>query len=118
MQCPKCKGKNIRKNGTRIASGDIRLQNYLCKDCRHQWQPDKPERQFSKANEANRRFDRKTYRLYQMKLRKDNAEHAEVLAKLEGYAKAYPDNKSATVKKMIEVLREYFPTVRAGNKDE
>ena len=107
--CHKCNSTRVIKSGTRVYSG-ASYQNYLCKDCKSQWQPDKPEFTgvFAKSNEARRRYNTKTYKDVFVRMRYDT--HNDLIERLDKYAQANPD-KGALQKKILEVLGEYFPKV-------
>ena len=106
LKCPKCGGENMRKNGWQ-SRGDERFQNYLCKGCAHQWQPDKPplEHEYAKSNEARRKFNEKTYKSFELKFRHD--EFSKLIGRMEKYAKMHPE-KGAVQKRMREVLDKHF----------
>ena len=102
-QCPKCNSQNLRKNGKRAG-----LQCYLCKDCNHQFVPDKPPvvYEYVDSNAARLKFHKKTYREVYLKIRRDTYE--DLVARMEAYSEANPTT-GALQKKIYEILDEHFP---------
>jgi len=102
MTCPKCNSENLKKNGKR--SG---YQCYLCKDCKHQYVPDKPPAvHVPTENHARDRYIKKTYKEVYLKIRKDT--FVNLVDRMDDYAQANPE-KGALLKKIYEVLDEHFP---------
>ena len=44
IECPRCKGKDIRKNGMILKSGGERVQRYQCRDCGYSFTLNKKKR--------------------------------------------------------------------------
>jgi len=110
MICPKCNNDHVIKNGKQ---GDY--QNYLCKGCKHQWQPDKPPLvyEYKKSNAARLKYNEKTYKEVYLKIRKDTFE--DLVTRMEIYSEAN-EGKGELQKKIYEILDKHFPNINTAEE--
>lgn len=105
MICPKCSSDQTKKNGKKTG-----YQNYYCKDCRNQWQPDKPivQYEYKETNATLYKYTKNTYKTIGLRLRFDT--YGDLIKRMEDFEQKYPE-KGDLQKKIAEVLDEHFPRV-------
>ena len=106
MNCPKCNGERVVKNG----KDRLGYQTFLCKnpDCKHSFAPDKPplERELKESNKSRREHHSLTYLELNFKIRRDT--QANLVNRMEMYMENNP-GKGELQKKMLSILDEHFP---------